>query len=72
MKRGLVISFSCSARDKATTERYCRELGGPFGPTVSTLAFLILRHGLTQLMRGDLTLDKLAKYAEAEVTAEAR
>jgi len=68
MKRGIVISFSCSPADKAVADRCRVQFGGPFGPTVSTLTLLILRYGLTQLMRGNITLEKLAaQYGKADL-----
>jgi hypothetical protein len=67
MKRGLVISFRCSPADTAAAERCRRQIGGPFGPTASTLMLLIFRYGLTQILQGHVTAEKLAKFAETDL-----
>lgn len=61
------MSFSCSPADRAVADRCRKEMGGPFAPTVSTLALLILRYGLTQLYRGNITFASLAQYSDADL-----
>lgn len=68
-RRSKTISIACTEQDVVVAER-CRAEIRPFPPSKSTLALLLFRHGLSELLRKRLTLVGLAEtYSEIDMEA---
>ena len=68
-RRSKTISIACTDADVVVADRV-RDAAKPFPPTKSTLALLLFRHGLSEILRGNLTLVGLAEtYASVDMEA---
>jgi hypothetical protein len=70
-KRNKSITISCTSQDLVIAEQI-RDTVRPFPPSKATLGLLLVRHGLCELLRGNLTLVGLAEtYSEIDMEAMA-